>query len=280
MQPAIEHVSDTALLVAACRARETERPDGFVRDPFAARLAGERGIVLANAFPNIGWMEFGIGLRCHFLDELLQLALADGVRTVVNLGAGLDSRPWRLDLPSDLRWIEVDFPDMLAYKAKALGGAQPHCRLERMSADLNNSAERSAALAHAGSDRALLITEGLLMYLPGATVEALAEEAKAGGAFAWWLLDISSPRLMRQVHGDLIDSINNVRDEGHLEGQEVAAAIEKHGWVEAERRTYITDGTRFAKERIARAIESGEIKRDPNAPPPEDDGSGIRLYRA
>src|SRR5579884_748663 len=279
MQPAIEHVSDTALLVAACRARETERSDGFVRDPFAERLAGERGMAIAKSFPSIAWMEFGIGIRCVFMDELLRLALADGVDTVLNLGAGLDSRPWRMDLPRDLRWIEVDFPDMLRYKAAALGDAEPRCRLERISADLNNASERAHILQQASGGKALLITEGLLMYLPGATVESLADEARSHG-FAHWLLDISSPALMRQAHGQLLDSINSVRNEGHLEVEQVAAATEKHGWTEAQRRTYITDGTRLAEARIARARASGEIKLNPNAPPPVDDGSGIRLYRA
>src|SRR5579884_3410155 len=125
MQPEIEHVSDTALLVAACRALETELPDGFVRDPFAGRLAGERGKAIATSVPQVGLMQLGVGLRSHFMDELLGVAMGDGVDTVLNLGAGLDTRPWRLDLPADLRWIEVDFPAMLDYKAAALAGAEP-----------------------------------------------------------------------------------------------------------------------------------------------------------
>ena len=59
MSPAegeITHVSDTALMVAACRAHETELEDAFVRDPFAARLAGERGKAILNALPCVwGW---------------------------------------------------------------------------------------------------------------------------------------------------------------------------------------------------------------------------------
>jgi O-methyltransferase involved in polyketide biosynthesis len=47
----ITHVSDTALMVAACRAHETALEDAYVRDPFAARLAGERGVAILNALP-------------------------------------------------------------------------------------------------------------------------------------------------------------------------------------------------------------------------------------
>src|SRR5579872_1734065 len=109
-EPRVEHVSDTALLVAAARARETERPDGVVRDPFAARLAGARGAALADKLLNPDWLGIGVGLRCRTIDDMLLEAIAaHQIRTVVVLGAGLDTRAWRLELPRDLRWIEVDF---------------------------------------------------------------------------------------------------------------------------------------------------------------------------
>ena len=104
----ITHVSDTALMVAACRALETESPDGFVHDPFAARLAGERGMAIFQGIPQHEMMRFGIGVRSHFVDELLLEALAaNPIETVLSLGCGLDTRPWRLELPPGLRWIEV-----------------------------------------------------------------------------------------------------------------------------------------------------------------------------
>src|SRR5438046_795712 len=92
----ITHVSDTALLVAGCRAIESDRPDAFVRDPFAARLAGERGIAMFRALPHPEMMGFGIAIRTRFIDELLLEALAStGVGTVVSVGSGLDTRAWR-----------------------------------------------------------------------------------------------------------------------------------------------------------------------------------------
>jgi len=63
----ITHVSDTALMVAACRALEAESPDGFVHDPFAARLAGERGPAILQALPQPDMMRFGIAVRSHFM---------------------------------------------------------------------------------------------------------------------------------------------------------------------------------------------------------------------
>ena len=55
-----------------------------------------------------------------------------GVDLVVNLAAGLDTRPYRMALPPSLRWVEVDLPDILDYKEEILAGAAPACALERV----------------------------------------------------------------------------------------------------------------------------------------------------
>jgi O-methyltransferase involved in polyketide biosynthesis len=67
----ITHVSDTALMVAACRAHETELEDPFFRDPFAARLAGEHRLVILRALPHSNVVWLGLAARTRFVDELL-----------------------------------------------------------------------------------------------------------------------------------------------------------------------------------------------------------------
>ena len=90
----ITHVSDTALMVAACRAHETEQEDPFVRDPFAARLAGDRGVAILRDLPYANMVRFGLAVRTRFVDELLLQALASHpIRTVLSAGCGLDARP-------------------------------------------------------------------------------------------------------------------------------------------------------------------------------------------
>jgi methyltransferase (TIGR00027 family) len=272
----IEHVSDTALLVAASRALESERPEGLIRDPFAARLAGDRGMAIMKNVSVPQWMELGLGLRTRLLDEMLAAALVHGVDSVLSLGAGLDARAWRLDLPADLRWTEVDFPEMLDYKYSMLEGTPPHCRLERTSADLNNTSERQKVLANAASGARcpLLITEGLLMYLPAETVQALSTEAREAG-FRFWLMDCSSLALMRRAHGDAVEHINRVRAESHLEGPQIRDVVERHGWKAFDRRLFIEEGPKLALDRILKIIESEG--RSPE--PPVNDGSGVWLYQ-
>src|SRR5262245_22200250 len=113
----ILHVSDTALIVAAWRAMETERPDRFVCDSFAQRLAGDRGMAIARRVPGWEFLKFMVAVRTRFVDDLVTKTVAEqGIATVLSAGCGLDTRPWRLNLPAELRWIEVDFPAILNYK--------------------------------------------------------------------------------------------------------------------------------------------------------------------
>lgn len=270
----ITHVSDTALMVAACRALEYEAEDGFVRDQFAARLAGDRGMAMLQKLPKPDMMRFGIGVRNHFMEELLLETLAaHSLSTVLSLGAGLDTRAWRLDLPADLRWIEVDFADMLDYKDLFLSSEKPRCRRERISADVNDPAQRRALYAAVGSEPALLITEGLLMYLPAATVNSLAEEIGGETGVAHWMMDLNTSAFSKAIQVDL-SSVRAVQADDFLHGEQILEVVGRHGWVSGARRSYLTD-MGFAMDRIRRTF--GER---PQGPPPVslDDPTGVHRF--
>jgi methyltransferase (TIGR00027 family) len=238
-------------MVAAARAMETVRPDGVIRDAFAGQLAGARGMALARGVPGLDWMMFGLGMRCRFVDELLLSALAErAIAALVVLGAGLDARPWRLDLPRDLRWIEVDFPDILNYKAAQLSAQAAKCRVERVEADLNEAASRRAIMHAVGEAPGLMISEGLIMYLQPETVEALAAELPgAGGGIRYWIVDVYSKDLMNRAHQDW-KGVENLRPKDHLQGAAILDLARRHGWKELARRTYTRDAWNIAPDRI------------------------------
>jgi methyltransferase (TIGR00027 family) len=274
----IVQVSDTALLVAACRALETERADAFVRDPFAARLAGERGMAIARALPHLEAMSFGIALRGRFMDELIADTIArHGIETVVSLGCGLDARPWRLDLPAGLRWIESDLPGILVYKAGVMASETPRCRLEQLAADLNDASGRRAVYEAAGAAPALLITEGLLMFLPAATIEALAAEISENTGIRHWLSDIITPALVRIANPEAFRTIRSVQAADRLDGLAILDVLARHGWTTAERRSFITDLS-FAAGRIEAMMRARPQDAPPPARPPADDPAGVHLF--
>jgi methyltransferase (TIGR00027 family) len=198
----IDNISDTARWVAAYRALETARPDAIFRDPFADRLAGERGYQILEEMPSGRAFAWPMIVRTAIFDEIVLDAVHKRqVDLVVNLAAGLDARPWRLPLPPSLRWVDVDLPGILNYKTEMLRNEKPVCRYEAVTIDLTAVPERQALFARlgAGSSRAILITEGLLVYLTPEQVAALATDLHAQPSFQEWLIDLASPQLIARM---------------------------------------------------------------------------------
>ena len=197
--------------------------------------------------------------------------------TVVSVGSSLDTRPWRLELSPGLRWIEVDFPAMLDYKESFMAAETPRCHRERLTADLNDPVQRRAIYAAAGPAPALMITEGLLMYLPATTVESLAVEAWRESGIAHWISEITTTSFSKAIGGDGTRALRHVQADDHLEGGQILETVYRHGWVTAARRSYITD-LAFARERIGRMMASRAM---PAAPPPSfahGDLSGVHRF--
>jgi methyltransferase (TIGR00027 family) len=200
-EPLIRNISDTARWVAVYRARETDRPDAVFRDPFARRLAGERGEQIANSMPIGRDNDWSMVTRTYLIDQLVAEQVREGVDMVINLAAGLDSRPYRMPLPSSLRCVEIDLPEILDYKESILRDDKSVCSLERFRLDLSDLEARRALFTQLGSKakKALVITEGLIIYLSADDVAALAQDLAARPSFQSWVLDIASPALLRML---------------------------------------------------------------------------------
>ncbi len=277
----ITHVSDTALMTAGCRALETERPDGWICDPLAARVAGERGLAIIRALPGMQVMCFGVGMRSRILDVLLVEEIpARGVRTVLSAGAGLDTRPWRITLPPSLRWIEADLGPILEYKREALAGTEPNCRVEQMVVDLVDADARARLFGEPAEGPSMLITEGLLMYLPGAVIEAIATEAAAAG-IRYWLLDVSTSAMSAATRMREYKDIQAMRAVDHLEGEDILEAATRAGWRDIASRTYARDGMKLVPPARLEAIVKARAAAKPGElppPPPPTDPSGVHLF--
>lgn len=198
MAPTIEDVSDTAFWIAHHRALESARPDAAFSDPLAARLAGERGRRISDAMPTSQVVAWTVTLRTVIIDDFIRESIASGVDTILNLGAGLDTRPYRLDLPRSLRWIEADYPRVIEYKEQLLTGEKPRPRLERVQIDLAARTERAAFFKEVNRDaqRIFVLTEGVIPYLPNDEVASLAQDLRGMDHFRYWVLDYFSPLVM------------------------------------------------------------------------------------
>jgi len=128
------------------RARESRRPDAIFHDPLSERLAGERGRRIADQLSRPGRDDWPLVVRTRLIDDLVLESVAQGADCVLNLAAGLDTRPYRLRLPETLTWIEADLPGLVDEKERLLAGEKPACRLRRERVDLTDAGARSAFL--------------------------------------------------------------------------------------------------------------------------------------
>ena len=206
----ITHVSDTARWTALHRATESARPDALFHDPLAERLAGEHGRAIVARVPRSTRNGWWLVARTKIIDEAIAEAIANGCDRVLNLAAGLDTRPYRLELPPDLTWVEADLPKLLEEKTRLLADQRPRCRLTRSAVDLADPQARGAFLDDAldGATKALVLTEGLLMYLDDRDVAALSEAIKRPEV-AWWMLDFAGPGLKNLMNKKMSGMLQN-----------------------------------------------------------------------
>jgi len=201
-QKVIENVSDTAFWVAYYRSRENERGDALFRDPFAKALVGERGKRISDSMPLISrYTEWSVISRTVIIDRFIEKLISEGVDTVINLGAGLDTRPYRMNLPETLEWIEVDCESIIAHKERILHSERPRCRLTRVAVDLANDRDRKAFFESAAprAKKVLILTEGVIPYLSSEEVTGLAKDLFAIDRFAYWITEYFHPRVYRYL---------------------------------------------------------------------------------
>jgi methyltransferase (TIGR00027 family) len=198
-------VGMTAVSVAAARALESQRPDRLFDDPWAARFVAAAGF--ADGLPSASagkdggrgrWTAAMIPVRTRFLDDFLSAAVGRGCGQVVLLGAGLDTRVFRMDWPAGLRFFEIDTGDVLAFKDAALDGEKPR-NAQRIEVRVNMRDDWPAALRASGFRAGIAtawVAEGLMHYLDAGEVHALmtrvASLSAPGSAFATQV-SLSSP---------------------------------------------------------------------------------------
>jgi methyltransferase (TIGR00027 family) len=264
-----ESVGATALGVAAARAAETESENPLISDPFARVFLDAAGDGMWNWFaapdlpaeiaeaepdlkPRMQGMVDYMAARTSFFDQFFLDATRAGVRQVVILAAGLDSRAWRLPWPDGTTVYELDQPQVLEFKSSTLAenGAQPTCELVSVPVDLRH--DWPAALQQAGFDASapsVWSAEGLLPFLPAAAQELLFRRVQTLGA-AGSRIAVEAPgadfldedaqakrrESMRRVR-DLMTKLEPQRDIPEVqdlwyfeEREDVDTWLARHGW--------------------------------------------------
>ncbi|MGO9926752.1 MAG: class I SAM-dependent methyltransferase [Mycobacterium sp.] len=226
-------VGATATFVAAGRAMATKDPRGLINDPFAEPLVRAVGLdfftkmmdgdldldAIENASPErVQALIDGMAVRTRYFDDYFVQVLGAteaGVRQVVILASGLDSRAYRLPWPDGTVVYEIDQPQVIEFKSTTLAGigAAPTTARRTIAIDLRQ--DWPAALKAAGLDTTAptaWLAEGLLIYLPPEAQDGLFDNITALSApgstiateFVPGIIDFDADRV-REMSGSFRD---------------------------------------------------------------------------
>jgi methyltransferase (TIGR00027 family) len=193
--------------MAMIRAGESRRPEGerICYDPYAYRFVGpELGKLLAldpqQRDATIAQLEQGMpGLtnsviaRARFFDDTVTQAVTDGLEQMVILGAGYDTRAYRIDGLQKIKVFEVDQPDTVAVKkdhiVKIFGSLPGHVTYVSIDFNAERLDHRLRECGYDPSKKTLFTLEGLIMYLDLVAVDELmafiAHNSGRGSAVAF-----------------------------------------------------------------------------------------------
>lgn len=249
----ITHISDTAHWVAMYRAFESERADALFDDPYARQMAGDLGGSIVREVPHGESIAWAVIVRTAVMDEMILDCVEKGCTQVLNLGAGLDTRAFRLLLPPTLRWIDVDLPNMVAHRRACLKHHQARCDHAHLAADVNDATELDQILCKARKGQPeskgpmLVVSEGLLVYLQAAQVSALAERLHADRAARWWLTDLVSPMLLGMVGASWPSNEAAASAPFQFAPRDSAGFFEPLGWHETSFRSTLDEAVRLQR---------------------------------
>lgn len=257
-------VGATATMVAAARAVVTRVDGALISDPYAEPLVRAVGVDVftrlasgelepsafdADDDKNAGMerMVDNMAVRTKFFDDFFADATAAGIRQVVILASGLDSRAYRLQWPAGTVVYEVDQPEVLAFKTKALVDIGAKASADRRAVAIDLRFDWPAALKEAGFDPdqpTAWSAEGLLGYLPPEAQDRLLDTMTALSASGSWLATESAPPIDQKDVDEAMERMQSAAERWREHGydldwsnlvylgdrNEPAEYLTGHGW--------------------------------------------------
>ncbi|MFI8522687.1 class I SAM-dependent methyltransferase [Streptomyces sp. NPDC085481] len=235
----MEAVSRTAQWTAAARALETEREDRLFADPYARTVADQIGFELLERYAGAGTVPF-LAIRTTYLDRAIVKAVQErGIRQVVFLAAGMDTRFFRLPWPAGVTVYELDRPALLEAKADMLANEPAPAGRTRITVPVDLTQDWTGPLKEAGwkSDEPVLwVVEGLLFFLPEQAVRTLISTLSAHAAPGSVLLGdvISKAALENPLSRPFLGALKEDGNPWLFGTEEPEALLDACGWAVRE----------------------------------------------
>ncbi len=274
----IRHISDTALWVAIYRANESDRADAVFRDPYARKLAGDRGAQIAASMPFAQKHSWSYVARTWLVDQIVEREVNSGTDMVIDLAAGLDTRAYRMALPSSLKWVDIDLPDILNYKREILAAERPRCALEQVPLDLTDVPARRAVFQRLASQakRALVISEGLIIYFDEQGAGELAGDLAAQSSFHHWATDLTSPALLKMLQSSIGGVLNQSGSPLRFAPRQGPDFFTMYGWQPVEARSLLHTAGKL--KRLSFGMRLFTLFPDPAGRKPDKPWGGVCVF--
>ncbi|MDO9005934.1 MAG: class I SAM-dependent methyltransferase [Aquabacterium sp.] len=170
-------VSDTAYYCCGVRMQDAQRARSFCGDAYAKVFMDERGMKIFDKFKHLTLSNVNNISRCLIIDDAVRQRLTkDSGLTIISIGAGFDTRPYRL---KGGHWIELDEPQIIDHKNEKLPVSQCSNALTRIAINFANESLSDKLAFLDGNKPVLIIIEGVIMYLEQPAVAKTIAEITA-----------------------------------------------------------------------------------------------------
>lgn len=231
-------ISKTAFYCTGVRALDARQASPIVDDRFAERFLDDEGWRIFAPFRRFTAPNASNAIRHRILDELLRARLAtDPSRRVLILGAGFDSRAFRL---SGGRWIEVDEPQILAFKEPRLPAADCPNPLRRVAVDFESESLADKLAEMAGLEPTSVVIEGVLMYLDETAIRSLLATLAALFPRLEILCDVMTNEFFARFARPIHRKIRGLGASFRLPERPLAEVFAEEGFLERERHSTLT----------------------------------------
>lgn len=157
-------ISNTAFYCCGIRMLDAQSRRPICGDSYAENFMDDRGLAILRQFSNERAPNIGNVARHRFIDDWLrQRIAADPNQRVILIGAGFDSRAFRLQGGN---WIEFDEPQLIEYKNARLPALQCPNTLQRIAIDFAVDSLAEKLMPFVDGSPTIFIVEGVTMYLP------------------------------------------------------------------------------------------------------------------
>lgn len=241
-------VSLTAFYTCAVRERDAARAAPVVGDRYAGRLMDDRGRALWARMRDLRIPALSIVARHRLIDDRLRALLAEdpGLRVVL-LGAGFDSRAFRL---AGGRWLEIDEPAVIAHKEARLPAADAPNPLQRIAVDFEHDSLADRLAPFRELRRAVVVMEGVLLYLDAAQQEATARALATLAPEVLLLADVMTPTFFRRAGHATHERLRELGAPFKVQSVDVPALWSRAGFVVAARHSIPAAMARLGLARI------------------------------